>query len=203
MSNKTNGINVQLSNGSLFVAGSKHVYTVEVLETTRAGKSTSSFSGSFVIDSTAPLPGVVYDGRGSDQNVNCSDNSTFGENSQCSTRNFEDTDVKFTNKTREVHARWIDFIDNESDIVEYFWCVGRKPMTDDIRVCESTGMRPNGSHHGLSLKDGDSYYVTVIACNGARMCSAAHSDGVIIDTTPPVMIYVRDGVMGPDMDYQV
>ena len=203
VSNKTNGINVQLSNGSLFVAGSKHVYTVEVLETTRAGESTSSLSGSFVIDSTAPLPGVVYDGRGSDQNVNCSDNSTFGENSQCSTRNFEDTDVKFTNNTREVHARWIDFLDNESDIVEYFWCVGRNPMTDDIQVCESTGMRPNGSHHGLSLKHGDSYYVTVIACNGARMCSAAHSDGVIIDTTPPVMTYVRDGVMGPDMDYQV
>lgn len=203
LSNTTNGINVQLSNGSLFVAGSEHVYTVELLETTRAGKSTSSLSGSFVIDSTAPVPGVIYDGLGSDQNVNCSDNSTFGENSQCSTRNFEATDVKFTNNTREVHARWIDFLDNESDIVEYFWCVGRKPMTDDIRVCESTGMRPNGSHYGLSLKHGDSYYITVIACNGARMCSAAHSDGVIIDTTPPVMTYVRDGVMGPDMDYQV
>ena len=203
LSNKTNGISVQLSNGSLFVAGSEHVYIVELLETTRAGESTSSLSASFSIDSTAPMPGVVYDGLGSDQNVNCSDNSTFGENSQCSTRTFEATDVKFTNKTREVHARWIDFLDNESDIVEYFWCVGRKPMTDDIRGCESTGMRPNGSHYGLSLKHGDSYYVTVIACNGARMCSAAHSDGVIIDTTPPVMTYVRDGVMGPDMDYQV
>ena len=201
--NTTNGINVHLSNGSLFVAGAEHVYTVELLETTRAGKSTNSLSGSFVIDSTAPVPGVIYDGLGSDQNVNCSDNSTFGENSQCSTRNFEATDVKFTNNTREVHARWIDFLDNESDIAEYFWCVGRKPMTDDIRVCESTGMRPNGSHYGLSLKHGDSYYVTVIACNGARMCSAAHSDGVVIDTTPPVMAYVRDGVMGPDMDYQV
>ena len=203
LSNSTNGINVHLKNGSLFVAGSEHVYTVELLETTRADQSTSSLSGSFVIDSTAPVPGVVYDGLGSDQNMNCSENSTFGENSQCSTRDFEDTDVQFTNNTREIHARWIDFLDNESDIVEYFWCVGRKPMKDDIRVCESTGMRPNGSHYGLKLKNGDSYYVTVIACNGARMCSAAHSDGVTIDTTPPVMKYVRDGVMGPDMDYQV
>ncbi len=203
LSNTTNGVNVHLKDGSFFVAGSEHVYTVELLETTRAGESTSSLSGSFVIDSTAPGTGVVYDGLGSDPNMNCSENSTFGENSQCSTRDFEDTDVKFTNNTREVHARWIDFLDNESDIVEYFWCVGRKPMTDDIRVCESTGMRPNGSHYGLSLKHGDSYYVTVIACNGARMCSAAHSDGVTIDTTPPVMKYVRDGVMGPDMDYQV
>ncbi len=199
----TNGVNVHLRNGSFYVAGSENVYTVELLETTRAGESTSSFSKSFVIDSTAPVPGVVYDGLGSDANMNCSENSTFGENSQCSTRDFQDTDVKFTNNTREVHARWIDFLDNESDIVEYFWCVGWQPMTDDIRVCESTGMRPNGSHYGLSFKHGDSYYVTVIACNGARMCSAAHSDGVTIDNTPPVMKYVRDGVMGPDMDYQV
>lgn len=203
LSNTTNGINSRLRSGSLFVSGPENVYSVELLETTRAGESTRSFSESFLIDATAPVPGMVYDGVGTDQNMNCSENSTFGEHSQCSTRNFEDTDVEFTNNTREIHARWIDFLDNESDIVEYFWCVGTRPMTDDIRVCESTGLRPNGSHYGLSLNHGDSYYVTVIACNGARMCSAAHSDGVTIDTTPPVMKYVRDGIMGPDMDYQV
>ncbi|KAL9987468.1 hypothetical protein ACROYT_G001781 [Oculina patagonica] len=203
LSNTTNGVNLHLKDGSFFVAGSEHVYTVELFETTRAGVSRSSFSDSFVIDSTAPVPGVVYDGLGNDQNKNCSENSTFGENSQCSTRDLHDSDVNFTNNTQAINARWIDFLDNESGIVEYFWCVGRKPMTDDIRVCESTGMRPNGSHYGFRLKHGDSYYVTVIACNGARMCSAAHSDGVTIDTTPPVMKYVRDGVMGPDMDYQV
>lgn len=76
-------------------------------------------------------------------------------------------------------------------------------MTDNIKECESTGLRPNGSHYGVSLEHGDFYYVTVVACNGAHRCSAAHSDGVTIDITPPVMNYVRDGVMGPDMDYQV
>ena len=203
VNNVTNGVNVHLHNGSFYVAGSENVYTVEFLETTRANQSTSSISESFVIDQTAPEIGVVYDGLGSDQTLNCSENTTFGENSQCSTRKFEDTDVNYTNNTKEIHARWIDFLDNESDIKEYFWCVGSQPMTDDIWVCESTGMRPNGSHYGLSLQHGDSYYVTVVACNGARKCSAAHSDGVTIDTTPPVMKYVRDGVMGPDMDYQV
>jgi len=202
-SNKTNGLKLNFMNGSFFVPGSENVYTVEFLETTRAGQSTSSLSESFVIDETAPEVGVIYDGLGSDQNMNCSENTTFGENSQCSTRNFEDTDVNFTNNTREIHARWIDFLDKESDIVEYFWCVGSQPMKDDIRVCESTGIKPNGSHYGLALQHRDSYYVTVIACNGARVCAAAHSDGVTIDTTPPVMGYVRDGVMGPDMDYQV
>ena len=94
-------------------------------------------------------------------------------------------------------------MDSESDIVEYFWCVGSQPMKDDIKVCESTGMRPNGSYYGLNMQHGDTYYVTVVACNGARRCSANSSDGVTIDTTPPVMKYVRDGIMGPDMDFQV
>lgn len=201
--NSTNGGNLQIMNPTFFIPGSENVYTIELRETTRSGQSTGSLSESFVIDPTAPEVGVVYDGLGTDQNLNCSENTTFGENSQCSTRNFEDTDVNFTSNTREVHARWIDFLDNESDVVEYFWCVGTQPMRDDIRLCESTGMRPNGSHYGLDLHHGDSYYITVIACNGARMCSAAHSDGVTVDTTPPVMKYVRDGVMGADMDYQV
>ena len=201
--NSTNGLKISLMNGSFLVPGPENLYTIELLETTRADVSTSSLSESFVIDPTAPEPGVVYDGLGSDLNTNCSNNSTFGEESQCSTRSFEETDVDFTNNTQEIHARWIDFLDNESDIVEYFWCVGTQPITDDIRECESTGMRPNGSHFDLNLQQGDTYYVTVVACNGARRCSAAYSDGVTIDTTPPVMEYVRDGIMGPDMDFQV
>lgn len=201
--NATRGVNLPLSNGSFYIPGPTNLYTVEFLETTRAGQSTRSLSESFIIDSTFPETGVVYDGLGSDQNLNCSANTTFGENSQCSTRKFEDTDIDFTSNTHEIHARWINFQDNESGIVEYFWCVGSQPLRDDIRECESTEIRPNGSHYRLNLQHGDSYYVTVIACNGAHKCSAAHSDGVTIDVTPPIMKYVRDGVMGPDMDYQV
>ncbi|XP_068689656.1 uncharacterized protein [Montipora foliosa] len=201
--NETNGLDIHLMNDSFFVPGAENLYTVVFLETTRADQSTRSFSESFVIDLTAPEVGIVYDGIGSDPNTNCSENTTFSEDNQCSTRSFKDTDIDFTNDTHEIHARWIDFLDNESDIVEYFWCVGTQPMRDDIRVCESTGMKPNGSHYGLNLHHGDFYYITVVACNGARRCSATHSDGVTIDTTPPVMQYVRDGIMGPDMDFQV
>ncbi|XP_068740821.1 uncharacterized protein [Montipora capricornis] len=201
--NETNGLDIHLLYDSFFIPGAENLYTVVFLETTRADQSTRSLSDSFIIDLTAPEVGIVYDGIGSDPNTNCSENTTFSEDSQCSTRSFKDTDIDFTNDTHEIHARWIDFLDSESDIVEYFWCVGTQPMRDDIRVCESTGMRPNGSHYGLTLHHGDSYYITVVACNGARRCSATHSDGVTIDTTPPVMEFVRDGIMGPDIDFQV
>ena len=203
LDNITWGLTTRLENGSFFLSGSEHLYTITLMETTRVDTTTESYAQPFIIDSTPPTPGTVYDGLGSDQNKNCSQNETFGEDSQCSSRDFQDTDVDYTNNTAEVHARWIDFLDNQSDIIEYFWCVGSRPMRDDIRQCESTGLRPNGSHYGLDFQHGDSYFVTVVACNGARRCSAAHSNGVTIDTTPPEVDYVRDGIMGPDMDYQV
>lgn len=156
--NATRGVNLPLSNGSFYIPGPTNLYTVEFLETTRAGQSTRSLSESFIIDSTSPETGVVYDGLGSDQNLNCSANTTFGENSQCSTRKFEDTDIDFKSNTHKIHARWINFQDNESGIVEYFWCVGSQPLRDDIRECESTEIRPNGSHYRLNLQHGDSYY---------------------------------------------
>lgn len=30
------------------------------------------------------------------------------------------------------------------------------------------------------------FFVLLEACNGASICSSAHSDGIIIDKTPPV-----------------
>ncbi|KAK3735001.1 hypothetical protein QZH41_001674 [Actinostola sp. cb2023] len=201
--NKTNAITIEQMNGTFFAEGAVNEYTVKLVEITRSGMSTTSKSEPFIIDTTSPDVGTVYDGLGSNPETNCSSNETFGEDSQCSTRNFQDTDIDYTNNTSEVHARWIDFADNESDIAEYFWCIGSKPMLDDIRQCESNGLRQNASEYGFNFKQGDTYYVTVVACNGAQRCSAGHSNGVTIDTTPPVMQYVRDGVLGPDIDYQV
>ena len=201
--NKTNAITIEQINGTFFAEGAVNEYTVKLVEITRCGMSTTSKSEPFIIDTTSPNVGTVYDGLGSNPETNCSSNETFGEDSQCSTQNFQDTDIDYTNNTSEVHARWIDFADNESDIAEYFWCIGSKPMLDDIRQCESNGLRQNASEYGFNFKQGDTYYVTVVACNGAQRCSAGHSNGVTIDTTPPVMQYVRDGVLGPDIDYQV
>ena len=53
------------------------------------------------------------------------------------------------------------------------------------------------------MQHDDKYYVTVIACNYAGLCTAKSSDGVLVDRTPPVIIYVRDGLVGADLDFQV
>lgn len=74
-------------------------------------------------------------------------------------------------------------------------------MRDDIWVCESIGMRLNGSYYGFNLYYKDFYYIIVVVCNGVCRCLVIYSDGVIIDIILFVMEYVRDGIMGLDMDF--
>lgn len=48
----------------------------------------------------------------------------------------------------------------------------------------------------LTRKDGTKYYVKVSGCNSAGLCSNACSDGITIDTTPPIPPRVLDGYGG-------
>ncbi len=49
---------------------------------------------------------------------------------------------------------------------------------------------------------GTKYYVQVTACNMAGLCSKSQSDGVIIDSTAPVVGDVMDGTRDDDIQFQ-
>lgn len=38
----------------------------------------------------------------------------------------------------------------------------------------------------LNLHDGGEYFVTVIACNGAKVCERVTSDSIFVDNSPPI-----------------
>ena len=38
---------------------------------------------------------------------------------------------------------------------------------------------------GLKLHDGVTYYVTLVSCNGAQLCSSSTSSGILVDSSPP------------------
>lgn len=38
---------------------------------------------------------------------------------------------------------------------------------------------------GLDLNDGSSYYVKLIVCNGAQICTETETDKILVDSTPP------------------
>ena len=39
---------------------------------------------------------------------------------------------------------------------------------------------------GLSLHDGSLYDITLIACNGAKICVESRLDDILVDSTPPI-----------------
>ncbi|XP_078321865.1 uncharacterized protein LOC111103999 isoform X3 [Crassostrea virginica] len=38
---------------------------------------------------------------------------------------------------------------------------------------------------GLKLHDGVTYYITLVSCNGAQLCSSSTSSGILVDSSPP------------------
>ncbi|XP_077866322.1 uncharacterized protein LOC144354078 [Saccoglossus kowalevskii] len=81
-----------------------------------------------------------------------------------------------------------EFHDPESNIETQLLSVFTHQQTE----VESPTIRiPGGvGHHtftNMSLHDGNTYHVRVVACNGARLCSSRESNGVLVDSSPPTV----------------
>ncbi|MDP6417516.1 MAG: hypothetical protein QGG54_21165, partial [Gammaproteobacteria bacterium] len=132
----------------------------------------------FTYDNSSPNTGLVYDG------------------------NEADNDIDWTSEDEFVAAVWSDFNDIVSGISQYEYRIIDdsdnilKPWTSvgiDTFVIDST----------LSLMTGMRYFVGVRATDEAENTSPeVLSDGVIIDTIPPVITYIYEGSSDNDKDYQ-
>ena len=83
-----------------------------------------------------------------------------------------------------VSVRWA-FRDLESGIVDYKWGIGTSPNTTDVQPLVSVGAAISGINRDLLgvLMHNVTYYVTVVATNGARLTASATSDGVTYSAT--------------------
>ena len=114
----------------------------------------------------------------------------------------EDKDINIQQSRTLVAAHWSAFEDLESDVVEVSWCAGLSYGTCDL--VNETQLDHN-STFALSvltkpIMNGQRYYVTVKATNGAGVTTSFTSNGVTVDDTPPTSGTVIDG-MALDVDY--
>ncbi|MBI2931486.1 MAG: hypothetical protein HYY16_07525, partial [Planctomycetes bacterium] len=126
-------------------------------------------------DITPPLPGTVNDGSG--------------------------LDLAYQTSPTTLTANWSGFSDPESGIAFYEWAIGTSPGAADIQPFVSTALATSASNPALTLIDGATYYVTVRATNSAALSAIATSNGVTVDSSPPIPGTVNDGP-GPDIDWQ-
>ncbi|KAI8485724.1 hypothetical protein Bbelb_365580 [Branchiostoma belcheri] len=148
-----------------------------------AGLHTTYHSDGVMVDTAPPTAGVVHDGTGVH-------------------------DVDYQSSTIELSAFWHGFTDLESGVRRYLWCVGR---TEDPSECSVKNWMDNGaSERGTTdtepaLVTGERYFIKVVAEDAAGNRSpAAVSDGIVIDSTPPVpeadLVYGDNLLLNPSFE---
>jgi hypothetical protein len=112
-----------------------------------------------------------------------------------------DGNKRYQSDDSKLRFRW-DFEDQESGIRDYQYTIyqhqhgGKTPLWPDNRDHETSTVdgvdtaRDVTVDH-LSLINGAKYTVHVTAHNGALMPTIQESEGIVIDTTPPVIKKVR------------
>lgn len=87
-----------------------------------------------------------------------------------------------TNSTFVLHAHW-NAQDPESGIAEYQYSIGTTPGGTEVINWTSADMAEDLFRVGLNLQDGQTYYISSQACNGAGMWSGVgSSDGITVHT---------------------
>lgn len=98
----------------------------------------------------------------------------------------------FTASTNGLSASWLA-ADPESGVKSYKYAVGTTPGGTDVRGWTTAGTATSAYISGLSLAHDQTYYISVIATNGANADSPfGASDGIRVDATPPSKPVVTD-----------
>ena len=101
-------------------------------------------------------------------------------------------DGQFTASATSLHGSW-SATDPESGITGFRYCIGTAPGSNDVADWLDVGSATQHTRTGLSLAGGQTYYISVVAINGAGASSAAmSSDGIKVDLTPASTPVVTD-----------
>ncbi|MBL7883144.1 MAG: N-acetylmuramoyl-L-alanine amidase [Bacteroidia bacterium] len=94
-------------------------------------------------------------------------------------------DIVFTNSATQLSANWTASIDTNSAIARYWYAIGTTPGATDVVNWTDNWFYDTITHTGLTLIDGQTYYFSVKAENGAGLESSVFtSNGQTVDLTP-------------------
>ena len=177
-----------LMDGLSLKAGSP--YRLVLRGTNAAGLQTLTETNGFIPDSTLPIcEGKVVD---------VTDEADL-------------SDVDFVRDLNNIQAKW-KCTDQESDLREQLVGVGTYPGGNDVKSFEMLAFVTHNiskdetvfvSFADINIRPRVRYHVTVKVINGANLKKNITSDGILIDTTPPMVAaqYIKDGVEGKDKNF--
>ena len=171
------GLNASIENYALDIKPGVS-YVVVVRAHNKVGLFSKAVSNQFILDVAPPAAITVYDGSN------------------------ERNDLEIQRSASEISANWSPLTDSNGRITEYEMCVGTAQENCDVSDFVSLGIALKGTITGLTLNHTGRYFVTVRATNEAGYSIVAASNGVRVDSTPPVGGKVRDGQTLVDIDFQ-
>ncbi|ESO91907.1 hypothetical protein LOTGIDRAFT_176774, partial [Lottia gigantea] len=145
----------------------------------------SGKSDGVIVDLTVPVEGEVVDGKRD---------------------NF--TDIQFSGATATVAGQWKGQFDPESSIKSLAVQILRaKNISEDFKILRDWHEVDNDTNsfewHNFHLHHQDSVKIRLLTTNGALGKITQHTDGYVVDLTPPTLIYLNDGgQQRQDVDYQ-
>jgi N-acetyl-anhydromuramyl-L-alanine amidase AmpD len=94
-------------------------------------------------------------------------------------------DIVFTNSATDLSANWSASVDTNSAIAKYWYAIGTTAGATDVVNWTDNWFNRTVTHTGLTLVDGQTYYFSVKAENGAGLISAVYTgNGQTVDLTP-------------------
>ncbi|MCX5786245.1 MAG: lectin like domain-containing protein [Elusimicrobia bacterium] len=163
--------------GLPLVDGYPYYFTVKA-ENGEGLQSDAVNSDGQTVDETAPSnPGAVNDGMGAD--------------------------ITYANSNTQLSANWIAATDAQSGIGRYWYAIGTTAGGTNVVNWTDNGIHTSTTAAGLTLANGQIYYFTIKAENGAGLPSGAvSSNGQKVDTTfPSAPGAVIDGTGVGDITY--
>ena len=177
------GVSTRVTFTGLQLSHTQRVATV-VKSVNRAGTYTECSTDGLMVDLTGPLPVSALP-----QDV-VSDGNTANHG-------FDGDDIEFTASTEAAFVSWADIHDPESGLNNvWVWA----EAVDGIPLTDRQWVHPSLNEWTLSVPlqpQGAAYRVVVRAVNRASSAEVYRSDGVQIDTTPPVFTSSVDLAVSP------
>ena len=145
---------------SLSLSNNSKYYGAVYVEDNVGNKSDSIWGNGIIVDLSAPIPGIVWDG-------------------------FLSEDIDYTADSNLLFVQWSDFTDNQS--IDYYEAsIGSLDDTTNISDWQRADQLDNIQITGLNLSRGIQYFAYLRAADSAaNISSGIRSDGVEFDNTPP------------------
>ncbi|MBI4947331.1 MAG: family 10 glycosylhydrolase [Bacteroidetes bacterium] len=105
----------------------------------------------------------------------------------------QDVDTVYTNSI--LQANWTASSDTNSGILKYMYAIGSVAGDSDLVAWADNGLNTSASVNGLNLTNGQQYFYSVKAVNGAGLATISTSDGVCVAIAPLALFNASDTVI--------